>query len=104
MKRQTGNNTEYNTVKTKTPEKKEFSLKFFWITSGGNFSRRAFFFSLFGFIAVIYVILCTAGIIRFHEGLSMFIIACNAAFGFNYYKNEAGKKYEHGGSEPASCE
>jgi|GEM_PF-7125495 len=69
-----------------------FKLNYFWITSGGNFSRRAFFFSLFGFIAVIYTVLCISGFVRFNDGLSLYILACNAAFGFNYYKNESEKK------------
>ncbi len=66
-------------------------VRYFWLTGSGKFSRRAFFFSVFGFIAVAYVILCMVSPAKFHEGVATFIFGCNAAFGFNYYKNEQQK-------------
>lgn len=65
--------------------------RFFYVTGGGKFSRRAFFFSLFAFIAVVYVILCMAFPDQFNEGVGAFIFGCNAAFGLNYYQNEKQK-------------
>lgn len=66
-------------------------LKYFWINGAGRFSKRGFFFSLFAFIAIFYTILCASTIVPFDEKLGIFIITCNAAFGFNYYKNETAK-------------
>lgn len=66
-------------------------VRYFYVTSGGKFSRRAFFFSLFAFIAVAYVILCMVSPAKFHEGVAAFIFGCNTAFGINYYKNEKQK-------------
>lgn len=69
-------------------------IRYFYTTSQGKFSKRAFFFSLFAFVAFIYIILCTVDWMRFDEGLSLFILGCNGAFGLNYYANERGKNIE----------
>jgi len=65
-----------------------FHIRFFYTTSQGKFSKRAFFFSLFAFVALIYIILGMIDTMRFNEGLSLFILGCNGAFGLNYYANE----------------
>jgi hypothetical protein len=69
-------------------------MRYFWVTSSGRFSRRAFFFSLFGFISVAYVILCMVSPARFQEGVGVFILGLNTAFGINYYKNEKQKNVQ----------
>jgi len=87
---------EYIINKSKVTKKdvvKKLRINHFRVTSEGNFLRRAFFFSIFGFTAVFYAVLCMYDI-RHFDGLSMFILACNAAFGFNYYNNESLKKTE----------
>jgi hypothetical protein len=66
-------------------------IRFFYVSGTGKFSRRAFFFSLFAFIAVVYVIISMAYPARFSEGVAAFILGCNTAFGINYYKNEKQK-------------
>jgi len=72
-------------------------LRYFYTTPQGKFSKRAFFFSLFAFIALAYIILGMIDITRFDEGLSWFILGCNGAFGLNYYANEKerGRGYVH---------
>lgn len=72
-------------------------LRFFWIGAKGAFSKRSFFFSMFAFVALIYVVLCASTLIPFSAGLGTFILGCNTAFGINYYRNERDKetRYEH---------
>lgn len=65
--------------------------RYFWTTGSGNFSKRGFFFSLFAAIAILYIVACCT-MVTFNEGLGAFILGCNAAFGLNYYKNEARKE------------
>ncbi|TAL31571.1 MAG: hypothetical protein EPN93_17400 [Spirochaetes bacterium] len=65
---------------------------YFWTAKGGAFSKRGFFFSLFAFIAILYIVICASGLITFSDGLGAFILGCNAAFGLNYFKNEANKR------------
>lgn len=69
-------------------ERKFFRPRFFLTGASGRFSKRAFFFSLFAIIAVVYIILCMAGIVAFDEALGFFLFGCNTAFGINYYQNE----------------
>jgi hypothetical protein len=66
-------------------------VRYFYVTGSGNFSKRAFFFSVFAFIAVIYTVLCLCRAVDFSIELSGFILACNTAFGINYYANEKSK-------------
>ena len=68
-----------------------FRARYLATGSGERFSKRAFFFSLFAFVAFVYIIVCAAGVTMFDDRLGLFIIACNAAFGLNYYGNERGK-------------
>ncbi len=67
-----------------------FRLRFFCTGAGGRFSKRAFFFSLFAFIAIIYIVYSLISM-TFNAELGVFIFGCNAAFGLNYYQNETGK-------------
>jgi hypothetical protein len=76
---------------------RNFKMNFFWSNNRGGFSKRAFFFSAFGFCAVLYIILCATPLVKFDSGLSLFILGCNAAFGLNYYKNEVDKDPGAGG-------
>lgn len=72
-------------------------MKSFWVGASGQFSKRAFFFSLFAFISVTYIVLSIIGLVTFDEKLGLFIFGSNAAFGINYYKNERDKD-SNGGS------
>ncbi len=81
-----------NATVTKLPEfdakPSFFSWKYFICGKGGVFSKRAFFFSVFAVLALVYCILCMAQVIPFNTLLGSFIFGCNAAFGINYYSNE----------------
>lgn len=65
-----------------------FKFKYFLCGKSGRFSKRAFFFSMFAIIALVYCGLCIAGIVTFDMYLGTFILGCNTAFGINYYANE----------------
>lgn len=65
-----------------------FKLKFLFSGSGGKFSKRAFFFTLFGLLAALYIIGCAPGWLRYNDELGIFILGCNATFGLNYFANE----------------
>ncbi|GAB4219541.1 MAG: hypothetical protein Kow00102_03110 [Spirochaetota bacterium] len=65
-----------------------FKVKYFVCGKSGRFSKRAFFFSVFAVVALVYCGLCIAGCVVFDTYLGAFILGCNAAFGINYYANE----------------
>lgn len=73
------------------PVKPFFSFSYFVSGKSGYFSKRAFFFSVFAGLSVVYVVYA-AVTQSFDRDLGLFLLGANAAFGLNYYQNERGSK------------
>lgn len=64
------------------------SLRFLWCDGNGKPGKRAFFFSLARFVALIYIIACMIDPKLFIGELAIFIGAVLGETGVNHYQNE----------------
>jgi hypothetical protein len=74
-----------------------FRVRFLFSGGGGKFSKRAFFFTLFGFLAALYFVGCAVSILKYNQELGIFLLGCNATFGLNYFANEKGPGFPGAG-------